>query len=342
MKRLLSKNEFYLFAILLAVCVTIGAINNTFFAAGNIVDLFRTATPYGIFAVGIMMVVVSGGIDISFPAIATLSTYATLLILINSNIPGSLPLFFIISCAIGFILGSINGVFIAYFEFPPLIVTLATQSIYYGIQYVFLGSKRLTSLPVYINDFSKAGFFSVVDESGMTSMFPQYFAVLAVVLLIAVFVLRYTLVGRGIYAIGGSKVSAARVGFKVRTIQMLLYSAAGVIAAVGGVVYTVMTRQGNPAALLGLEMTIISIAVLGGIDIAGGKGSILGLTLGLVFFIVINNSLILIGLSSYWKTFALGVAMYMYASAIALKSKIQKKKVREIDTKDNDGGRDHS
>ena len=158
MKRLLSKNEFYLFAILLAVCVTIGAINNTFFAAGNIVDLFRTATPYGIFAVGIMMVVVSGGIDISFPAIATLSTYATLLILINSNIPGSLPLFFIISCAIGFILGSINGVFIAYFEFPPLIVTLATQSIYYGIQYVFLGSKRLTSLPVYINDFSKAGF----------------------------------------------------------------------------------------------------------------------------------------------------------------------------------------
>ena len=74
MKRLLSKNEFYLFAILLAVCVTIGAINNTFFAAGNIVDLFRTATPYGIFAVGIMMVVVSGGIDISFPAIATLST----------------------------------------------------------------------------------------------------------------------------------------------------------------------------------------------------------------------------------------------------------------------------
>ena len=77
---------------------------------------------------------------------------------------------------------------------------------------------------------------------------------------------------------------------------MLLYSAAGVIAAVGGVVYTVMTRQGNPAALLGLEMTIISIAVLGGIDIAGGKGSILGLTLGLVFFIVINNSLILIQL----------------------------------------------
>ena len=85
MKRLLSKNEFYLFAILLAVCVTIGAINNTFFAAGNIVDLFCTATPYGIFAVGIMMVVVSGGIDISFPAIATLSTYATLLILINSK-----------------------------------------------------------------------------------------------------------------------------------------------------------------------------------------------------------------------------------------------------------------
>lgn len=107
---------------------------------------------------------------------------------------------------------------------------------------------------------------------------------------------------------------------------MLLYSAAGVIAAVGGVVYTVMTRQGNPAALLGLEMTIISIAVLGGIDIAGGKGSILGLTLGLVFFIVINNSLILIGLSSYWKTFALGVAMYMYASAIALKAKYKKRR----------------
>lgn len=342
MKRLLSKNEFYLSVILLAVCMTIGIINKTFFSAGNIIDLFRTATPYGIFAVGIMMVVVSGGIDISFPAIATLSTYASLLLLINSDIPGSLPMFFILSCVIGFILGLVNGVFIAYFEFPPLIVTLATQSIYYGIQYVFLGSKRLTSLPAYINDFSKASLFTVVDKSGMAFMFPQYILVLTAVLLFAAFVMRYTMVGRGIYAIGGSKASAARVGFNVKAIQMLLYGAAGVIAAVGGVVYTAMTRQGNPASLLGLEMTIISIAVLGGIDIAGGKGGVLGLILGLLFFTVINNSLILIGLNSYWKTFVLGVAMFIYASAIALKNKAQKKKVREVDTKSNAVGRDHS
>lgn len=333
MKRILSKNEFYLFVILFLVCVLISVINETFFSVGNIVDLVRTATPYGIFAVGIMMVVISGGIDISFPAIATLSTYASLLMLINSDIRGNLPLFFVISCIIGFILGSVNGLFIAYYEFPPLIVTLATQSLYYGIQYVFLGSKRLTSLPSYINDFSKASLFTVTDQSGMTFMFPQYFFVFAAVLLFALFVLRYTMVGRGIYAIGGSKTSAERVGFKVKTILMLLYGAAGVIAAVGGVVHTVMTRQGNPASFLGLEMTIISIAVLGGIDIAGGKGGVFGLILGLLFFTIINNSLILIGLSSYWKTFVLGVAMYIYASAIALKNKMQKKRVREVDTK---------
>lgn len=331
MKKLLSRNESYLFLILLVLCLVIGAINSSFFSSGNIVDLIRTATPFGIFSVGIMMVIISGGIDISFPAIATLSTYSTLLIFKNSGMQSNLFLFFAVSCAFGMLLGLVNGVFIAVYEFPPLIVTLATQSLYYGIQYVFLGSKRLTSLFGYINDFSKASLFTVSDQSGMIYVFPVYFLVLAVVLLLAFFVLKYTMVGRGIYAIGGSRVSAERVGFRVKTIQMLLYGIAGVIAAIGGVVFTVMTRQGNPASLLGLEMTVISIAVLGGIDISGGKGNIFGLLLGLVFFTVINNSLILIGLSSYWKTFVLGMAMFTFASVIALKNKMQKKRVHEID-----------
>lgn len=331
MKRLLAKNEFYLFTILLVICILIGGINGVFFSAGNIVDLLRTAIPYGIFAVGIMIVIVSGGIDISFPAIATLSTYVTLLLFINGGYEGNIVLFFLISCSIGLVLGLINGFFIAMFDFPPLIVTLATQSVYYGIQYTFFGSKRLTFLPEYINTFSKAGLFTVVDENGMSYIFPTYFFILAFALLAAFLVLRYTFSGRGIFAIGGSKSSAIRVGFNVKLLQFLVYGASGTIAALGGAVYTIMIRQGNPASLIGLEMTIISIVVLGGIDINGGKGSILGLILGLAFFTIINNSLILVGISSYWKTLVLGIAMYLYAAVIAYKGKIRDRQVHEID-----------
>ncbi|MCU6735694.1 ABC transporter permease [Diplocloster agilis] len=330
MKKLLSKNEFYLSAILLLVCLMIGSINGVFFSSGNIVDLIRTAIPYGIFGVSILLVILSGGIDVSFPAIATLSTYITLLGFVNGNYKGNLFLFFLIPCVIGLLLGAVNGVLIAFFEFPPLIVTLATQSIYYGIQYTFFGSKRLTFLPEYINEFSKAGLFTVIDENGMSYVFPVYFLVLVAVLLITFFVLKFTIAGRGIYAVGGSAGSAVRVGFNVKLLQILVYGTAGAVAAIGGVVYTIMTRQGNPASLTGLEMTIISIAVLGGIDINGGKGSVFGLILGLTFFTVINNSLILIGLSSYWKTFVLGVAMYLYAATIAYKNKLQKNRVHEI------------
>lgn len=331
MKRLLAKNEFYLFTILLVICILIGSINGVFFSLGNIVDLLRTAIPYGIFAAGIMIVIVSGGIDISFPAIATLSTYVTLLLFVNGDYEGNIILFFLLSCFIGLMLGLVNGFFIAIFDFPPLIVTLATQSIYYGIQYTFFGSKRLTFLPEYINTLSKAGLFTVVDENGMSYTFPLYFFILAVVLLLAFVVLKFTFMGRGIYAIGGSKSSAIRVGFNVKLLQFLIYGTSGAIAALGGAVYTIMIRQGNPASLIGLEMTIISIVVLGGIDINGGKGSIFGLILGLAFFTVINNSLILVGISSYWKTLVLGIAMYLYAAVIAYKGKLRDKQVHEID-----------
>lgn len=334
MKKILAKNEFYLFTILFVICMTIGGMNSVFFSLGNMVDLLRTAIPYGIFAIGIMIVIVSGGIDISFPAIATLSTYVTLLVFTNGNNEGNLFLFFLISCLIGLLLGLVNGFFIALFDFPPLIVTLATQSIYYGIQYTFFGSKRLTFLPEYINAFSKAGLFTVVDENGMSYIFPVYFLILAFVLLLAFLVLRYTFAGRGIFAIGGSKSSAVRVGFNVKLLQFLVYGASGTIAALGGAVYTIMIRQGNPASLIGLEMTIISIVVLGGIDINGGKGSIFGLILGLAFFTVINNSLILVEISSYWKTLVLGIAMYLYAAVIAYKGKIRDKQVHEIDGQD--------
>lgn len=330
MKKLLSTNEFYLSVILVAICLLIGTLNSSFFQSGNIVDLARTATPYGIFAVGIMFVILSGGIDISFPAIATLSTYATLLILIKNGNSGNLFLFFLIACAFGVVLGAVNGVFVAFFDFPPLIVTLATQSLYYGIQYVFLGSKRLTTLPKYLNNFSKSNLFTITDSAGMSYMLPTYFLILVGVLIIAFIVLRFTLFGRGVYAIGGSKTSAERVGFRVKAIQISIYALSGVIAAIGGCVYTIMTRQGNPASLIGLEMTVISIAVLGGIDIAGGKGRVFGLILGLIFFTVINNSLIMVGLSSYWKKFVLGIAMFIFASAIALKNKFQMMQVHEV------------
>jgi simple sugar transport system permease protein len=141
----------------------------------------------------------------------------------------------------------------------------------------------------------------------------------AIVICILVSVmLRYTMVGRGIFAIGGDAESARRAGFPVARIQVFIYLLVGVLAGIAGLMHVTQVRLANPYELVGGELDVIAAVVLGGASIFGGKGSVLGTVLGVVLLALIRNSLILLGVPGTWQRAAVGAMLIIGVTAQAL------------------------
>ena len=306
LKKLSRRSEPYIFLVLLVLCVLIEIRSGQFFTPNNIVDKLSALVVPGIFAVGAFMVIVSGGIDVSFPALASLSAFATTKLLLDAGYTGGiwLPL---LSLLFGAILGAFNGVFIGYFGLPAMIVTLGSSSVFKGFMQGTLESRQLAVIPEGMANFGRSALFVATNpESGLTSRMPTAFIVFVVVLAAAWFILNRTMFGRGIYAIGGNDVSAHRAGFGVRKTKFLMYVFVGMIASLAGLMRTCMMTQMHPTNMLGMEMNIIAGVVLGGTAITGGAGTLTGCMLGTLLIVVVENSMILLGIPTVWKDVFVG------------------------------------
>ena len=308
LRRIVRANEFYLLLVIVALAVVIQARSGQFFTANNIVDIANAMVVPGIFAVGAFMVLVSGGIDVSFPALASLAVYATTRILVDAQWGGGIWLPFLLAIAIGGVLGAFNGLFASRFAVPVLIITLGTASVFSGIMQGVLGSVQIPNIPPAMSEFGRASLFVAKNpESGLTSNMPVSFLLLIAVVAGAFVLLRYTTFGRGIYALGGDESAASRAGFNVRRIKFWLYVIVGAVASIAGVVRTSMMDQMHPTNLLGLELMVIAAVVLGGTAITGGTGTLTGAMLGTLLIVIVQNSMILVGVPTFWQGFALGV-----------------------------------
>lgn len=310
LNKVVRANEFYVFLVIVVVSLIIQARSGQFFTPNNLVDLANAMVVPGLFAVGTYMVLVSGGIDVSFPALASLAVYAVTRYLVDSGFQGSVLIPFALVIVLGALLGAFNGVFTARLAVavPTLIITLGTANVFSGVMQGALSSVQIPKLPQSMEDFGRATLFTATNPtSGLTSSMPVSFLILVAVVVIVFFVMRYTMFGRGIYAIGGDESSAIRAGFKVRNIKFWLYVIVGVIAALGGLVRTSMMGQMHPTNLLGMEMMVIAAVVLGGTAITGGTGSLTGVMLGTLLIVIVQNSMILMGIPTFWQRFALGM-----------------------------------
>ncbi|MCW5953891.1 MAG: ABC transporter permease [Propionibacteriaceae bacterium] len=306
--KLLRSNEFYVFAVIVVLGIVIQARSGQFFTANNLVDIANAMVVPGLFAIGAFMVIVSGGIDVSFPALASLAVYATTRYLVDTGYTGGIWLPFVMAMAIGALLGAFNGLFTARLALPTLIITLGTASVFSGVMQGVLNSVQIPIIPPAMAEFGRATLFVATNpESGLTSNMPVSFLILVAVLAAAFVLLRYTMFGRGIYAIGGDESSAERAGFKVKRIKFWLYVLVGVIAAIAGLIRTSMMGQMHPTNLLGMEMMVIAAVVLGGTAITGGTGTLTGVMLGTLLITTVQNSMILMGIPTFWQGFSLGV-----------------------------------
>ncbi len=318
-KKLTSRNEFYIFLVILVLSVVIELRSGQFFSPNNIVDIIGASVVPALFAVGAFMVIVSGGIDVSFPALASLSVYATTRILTDSGFEGNILIPFLMVIGFGAVLGALNGLLVANLGVPTLIITLGTQSVFRGIMQGALNSVQIPNIPPPMRSFGQSTLFVAQNQqSGLTSNMPTSFLILVAVILLAFFLLRYTMFGRGIYAMGGDENSANRAGFNVKRIKILLYVLVGIIASVAGLIRTCMMGQMHPTNLLGMEMMVIASVVLGGTAITGGIGTITGAMLGTLLIVIVQNSLLLLGIDTFWQGFVLGLLIIIGTGISAL------------------------
>lgn len=307
LRKMVRSNEFYLFIVILVICLFIQFRSGQFFTPNNLVDLANAMIVPGLFGIGAYMVIVSGGIDVSFPALASLAVYAVTRVLVDQNFQGPWIVPFLAVVLLGAVLGAFNGIFTSRIAIPTLIITLGTANVFSGVMQGALSSVQISQLPPSMEAFGRASLFTATNRtSGLTSALPVSFLLLIAVLVIAFLIMRYTMFGRGIFAIGGDESSAVRAGFKVRRIKFWLYVMVGVIAAIGGFVRTTSMGQMHPTNLLGSEMMVIAAVVLGGAAITGGTGSLTGVMLGTLLIVIVQNSMILIGVPTFWQRAALG------------------------------------
>ena len=309
MQKLLKYHEFYVGLILIALALLVGLVNPSFFSIGNLFGLLKSNVVTGIFALGVLLVLISGGIDISFPAIGVVSMYMTGKLLESLEYGGPVILAFLISLTIGMILGVINASIISTFKLPTLIVSLGTLSAYQGFVLTFVDTKIINRLTEPMVNYSRLEIFRQTMDSGQTTgLHVSFFVYLALAILTAL-ILKYTTVGRGIYALGGDPQATERAGFSIRKIEFFVYIYVGFLAGIAGILHSAHIRNANPFDLVGSELNVIAATVLGGATIGGGRGTVVGTLLGVMLITVMNNSLILLGIPSYWQRFVTGLIL---------------------------------
>lgn len=313
---LLRRSETVIFLVLLAAMIGIGLVNPAFWQLGNIFSLLRSNIVTGIFALGVLTVMISGGIDVSFPAFAMAAMYLTLLWMLDVGYTGvALP--FLMATAIGCALGALNAFFVHSIRMIPLIVTLGTGAMVRGFLLGFIGTStiNINLMPRQLIGFASLELTSFTGEDGshigLTAMLLIYLAFALIVHLL----LRHTMIGRAVFAMGGDKEAARRVGFNIPLTTFFVYCLAGALAGFTGLLHVSMIWLANPHDLAGMELDVIAAVVLGGASIFGGRGSVLGTMLGVFMLVMVNNSLIIMHVSTTWQRVVVG-AIVIAATAI--------------------------
>jgi len=322
MKKLLYRHETYVFLAIIIFITVVSVINPAFLTLENLFDLLKSVSLMGTFAIGMLFVLISGGIDISFTAIATVSGYTIAVLLLRIGYHLNIFLVFLIAAVIGIALGLINALIIHNFKIPSIITTIATQNIFYGILMVITNGTWLYGFPVWFGDFATIRVFTFYTKGGLPFGLSIVTVIWILLILISWFILKYTVLGRGIYAMGGNTLSAKRAGFNLFGLTMFVYGWMGLMAGIGSVIQALLVQTVAPNSLVGKEMDVIAAVVLGGASLAGGSGSVLGMILGVTLISLLSNGMTIMRVPAVWYDVVIGLVIIISAGASAYRRKI--------------------
>lgn len=332
MKKFVKSREMGLVILLAILMVIISVKNPAFIRPSNILNILKTNVILAIVSLGMLVVMITGGIDTSVGAIISTATLVTGNIMVR--ITGNIWIAFLAGAVTGIFIGILNGLLIAYIQIPPIVVTLGMYSIVSGTALYITKGAYINNLPDTFTDFGRITFLNIFpDGNGGKMGIPIQLVFLAALIGLTYFILHFTKIGRGIFAVGGNRMSAERIGFNVNKITVFVYGYMGFICGIAGVVHTSIMRQVDPNAFVGYDMQTIAAVILGGVNVMGGEGTITGTLLGVALFAVINNGLTLMKISTYWQSIILGALMVVSICFVVIrKNQSEKRQIKvEID-----------
>ncbi|QRM56102.1 ABC transporter permease [Sinorhizobium sp. BG8] len=298
MRRLLhtQATEFALLAVMLVIGLFLTAVTDRFFTLGNALDLLNTSSVNIIFAVGLLVVLISGGIDISFAVAASVVQYVTALILGQIG-GGGWVSGILIAGTLGVLLGAFNAFLIHKFKIISIVVTIATFNIYFGLLMFFTRGVSIYNLPDWWTSRIVLFEREMADGTWAEIRLP----VLVMVLCVAAtwFLIRHTTTGRQLYAFGDNPEGARRFGISIGAMQFIAFGWLGLMAGIAGIIQAHYAQEIVPNALYGRELDVLAAVVLGGARLGGGKGSVLGCVLGVLLISMTQNGLNLMGVSPF-------------------------------------------
>ena len=336
-KKLLLRNETALIVAIIVLSLIIGIKSPEFFTLANLFDIFRSSFVQLIFALGVLIVIISGGIDISFPAVGIFAGYTAVVLMQHFEWnPENLLLPIALAIIIGTILGAINSIAIATFGIPTLIATLGTSGIFRGLMLTFIGSSFISDIPIALDKFATADLLKIQPEEGTLARLHILIIPVAILTILISLLLTRTMFGRSVYALGGGVEATRRLGISVKRTQAKIYMLVGGLSGLAGILYVSLQRKANPYDLTGSELDIIAAVVLGGASIMGGYGTVFGTVLGVLLISLIKGNLILLGVSSSWQRAAVGALLIIGITVQAL-NESKKAKNRRVSTSDEAG-----
>ncbi len=282
---LIKYNTVFIFVLLV---VFSAFISDVFFTSVNLSNLLKQVSGIGIISIGMLIVILTGGIDLSVGSMIALLAVAFAL-LVNIF---ALPLAILMTIAIGFSLGSVSGYLVAYQKMAPFIATLALMTVARGLAFIYSKGSPITFDTyggLYMSNFANNSFLGI----------PNIAIVFFIIVILAMIMLRYNVFGRVIIAIGSNEEASRLSGLKVNKYKFLVYAISGALAAIAAIIVASRTNLGSPNMGMAWELDAIAAVVIGGASLSGGRGTAINTLMGVLILGLISNILNLLNVPSY-------------------------------------------
>lgn len=295
LKRVYKSPSFGIVSVLLLMCIVLAIATPRFLdLEQNLLPVIRSFSFTALMALGECLVIITGGIDLSVGSVFAFSGVVSCMSMVNWGMPMWLGV--IIGIACGAVLGLMNGLFITKLKLPPFIATLGMMSIARGLAYTLTEGYPVNNLP---ESFKFIG-------QGYIGAIPFPIILLLIFSVIFSVFLRKTIIGRRVYALGGSEEATKFSGINTDTIKMVVYSISGVMSAIAGMATAARLGVAQSTAGSGYEMDAIAAVIIGGASLSGGVGTIFGTIIGAAIMGVLRNGLVLLSVSAYWQQTIIG------------------------------------
>lgn len=327
-RRVAGDQELLLLVLLGLLLVAVAARAPEVLTVDTLFNVARESMVTLVFAVAVLIVIISGGIDVSFLAVGIFAAYSAVSLVPQEGPAATAWLPFAVAVAIGVALGLVNAAVVLGAGVSTLIATLATSAVFLGVLFAFVGGTVVNSIPEPLRVLGSTSLLELPAAGrGTTRLSVLVLPVLVVCAATAAF-LRWTVAGRSIFAMGGDREAARRAGVAIGPTVVLVFALSGALAGLAGMTHVALSGRADPTTFFGGELNVLAAVVLGGALISGGRGSVRGTVLGVLLITCIRSSLIPLGIPPVWQEAVIGSLLILGVVLQALASRV--KPVRAI------------